>query len=68
MDDFESLMATIGQNNDQAKQPQNSAPSRSLEENSPKRPVATSVLSAKTKNGKETTTGKDAAKSKMFSM
>ena len=53
MDDFESLMATIGQNTDQAKQPPNSAPSRSLEENSPKRPVATSVLSAKTKKGKK---------------
>ena len=53
MDDFESLMATIGHNTDQAKQPQNSAPSRSLEENSPKRPVATSVLSAKTKKGKK---------------
>lgn len=45
MDDFDSLMASIGEKTDQAQPHQ--------EENSPKRPVATSVLSAKNKKGKK---------------
>ena len=62
MDDFESLMATIGE-----KPVNDSAPSRSSEEK-PHRPLASCLPCSLGEEGYDTTTGKDDASSAVFSV